>query len=236
MDLVMPSSGIKPSAAVLVTTLQSLRHQGQGVLRNGFVNLQKHIRNLKEFGLPAVVAINRFPTDTNEELSLLQAYCHEQGAASALSEAFTKGGEGAAALAREVVSTIESYPDPVLHSAYSADDTPQEKISKVAQKVYGAADVEYSELATKKLAEFSRWGFGQLPICIAKTQYSFSDDPKLSGAPTGWTLHISDLKLSAGAGFLVVISGSMLLMPGLPKQSRASDVDVDPQGDIIGVS
>jgi formate--tetrahydrofolate ligase len=236
MDLVRLSSGIQPSAAVLVTTLQSLRNQGQGVLQDGFVNLQKHIRNLKEFGVPTVVAINRFPTDTDEELNLLQAYCHEQGAASALSEAFTKGGDGATALAREVVSTIESHPNPALHSAYSAGDTVQEKILKVAQKVYGAANVEYSDQATKKLAEFSKWGFGQLPICIAKTQYSFSDDPKLSGAPTGWTLHISDLKLSAGAGFLVVISGSMMLMPGLPKKSRAGDIDVDTQGEIIGVS
>jgi formate--tetrahydrofolate ligase len=119
---------------------------------------------------------------------------------------------------------------------YSADDTAEEKILKVAQKVYGASSVDYSEGASKKLAEFTKWGFGHLPICIAKTQYSFSDNPKLSGAPTGWTLHITDLKLSAGAGFLVVISGSMMLMPGLPKESRAIEIDVDEQGDIVGVS
>jgi formate--tetrahydrofolate ligase len=236
MDLVMPTTGLKPSAAVLVTTLQSLRNQGGGTLQTGFVNLQKHIINLRGFGLPTVVAINRFPKDTDEELSLLQAYCTEQGAASALSEAFTKGGAGAVALAQEVVGAIDAHADPVLNATYSTGDTAEEKILKVAQKIYGAAAVEYSEQAAAKLAKFSKWGFGHLPICIAKTQYSFSDDPKLSGAPTGWTLHISDLKLSAGAGFLVVISGSMMLMPGLPKESRAAAIDVDGQGEIVGVS
>jgi formate--tetrahydrofolate ligase len=236
LDLVMPLSGLKPSAAVLVTTVQSLRNQGEGELQRGFINLQKHLSNLRNFGVPAVVAINRFPKDTDEELRSLQAYCQEQGATSALSEAFAKGGEGAAALATEVVRTIDSHPTPSLHTTYSADDTAEQKISKVAQNVYGAANVEYSERATQKLAQFSEWGFDRLPICIAKTQYSFSDDPKLSGAPTGWTLHISDLKLSAGAGFLVVISGSIMLMPGLPKESRALEIDVDAQGEIVGVS
>jgi formate--tetrahydrofolate ligase len=236
MDLVMPSAGIKPSAAVLVTTVQSMRNQGEGVLERGFVNLRKHIENLRTFGVPTVVAINRFPKDTDEELGLLQAYCSEQGVASALSEAFTKGSAGSAELAQEVVRTVEAQPNPTLHRIYSADDTVEEKILKVAQKVYGASTVEYSEGASKKLAEFAKWGFGQLPICIAKTQYSFSDNPKLSGAPTGWTLHISDLKLSAGAGFLVVISGSMMLMPGLPKESRAIEIDVDEHGEIVGVS
>jgi formate--tetrahydrofolate ligase len=236
LDLVMPASGLKPSAAVLVTTLQSLRNQGEGELRRGFANLQKHIGNLRQFGVPTVVAINRFPKDTDEELSLLQEYCQEQGAASALSEAFTKGGEGAAALAHEVVRTIDSHPNPALRTIYSPDDTADEKILKVAQEVYGAGDVEYTERATRKLAEFSKWGFSRFPICIAKTQYSFSDDPKRPGAPTGWTLHVSDVKLSAGAGFLVVISGSMMLMPGLPKESRAIEIDVDAEGEIVGVS
>ena len=236
IDLVMPSSGIKPSAAVLVTTVQSLRNQGEGDLSRGFVNLAKHLSNLHNFGVPAVVAINRFPKDTDEDLRLLQNYCQEHGAASALSEAFAKGGEGAAALAAEVVRAIDSHPTLSLQTTYSADDTAEEKILKVARKVYGAANVEYTERATHKLAQFSEWGFGRLPICIAKTQYSFSDDPKLSGAPTGWTLHITDVKLSAGAGFLVVISGSIMLMPGLPKESRALDIDVDAQGEVTGVS
>jgi formate--tetrahydrofolate ligase len=236
LDLVMPSAGLQPSAAVLVTTLQSLRNQGDGELQRGFVNLQKHIANLRQFGVPTVVAINRFPSDTDEELRLLQTYCQDQGAASALSEAFTKGGEGAAALAQEVVRTIDAHPNPALQTAYSPGDSTEEKILQVAQKVYGAATVEYSERASKKLAQFSAWGFSRMPICIAKTQYSFSDDPKLLGAPTGWTLHVSDLKLSAGAGFLVVISGSMMLMPGLPKESRALEIDLDAQGEITGVS
>jgi formate--tetrahydrofolate ligase len=139
-------------------------------------------------------------------------------------------------LAHEVVRTIDSNPNPALRTIYSPEDTADEKILKVAQKVYGAADVEYTERATRKLAEFSEWGFSRFPICIAKTQYSFSDDPKRSGAPSGWTLHVSDVKLSAGAGFLVVISGSMMLMPGLPRESRAIEIDVDSQGEIVGVS
>ena len=236
MDLVMPSSGLKPSAAVLVTTVQSLRNQGEGELARGFVNLQKHLANLRDFGVPSVVAINRFPKDTDGELELLQTFCRQQGATSALSEAFAKGGDGAAALAAEVVRTIDSNPNPSLHTAYSANDTAEEKILKVAQKVYGAANVEYSEQAAGKLAQFSKWGFGRLPICIAKTQYSFSDDPKIAGAPTGWTLHITDVKLSAGAGFLVAISGRIMLMPGLPKESRAIGIDVDTQGEIVGLS
>jgi formate--tetrahydrofolate ligase len=236
MDLVMPVAGLKPSAAVLVTTVQSMRNQGGGDLSAGFVNLRKHIDNLRQFGLPTVVAINRFPNDTDEELSLLQAYCAEQGVGSSLSEAFSKGGDGATALAREVVRAIEADPEPALQTTYAAEDTAEEKILKVAQKVYGAADVEYSERAARKLAKFEAWGFGRLPICIAKTQYSLSDNPKLSGSPTGWTLHITDVKLSAGAGFLVVISGSMMLMPGLPKESRANAVDLNAEGEIVGVS
>jgi len=236
MDLVMPACGIKPSATVLVTTVQSLKNQGQGDLRSGFENLQKHLANLRQFGVPTVVAINRFPKDTVEELGALQAFCQEQGAASALSEAFTKGGEGAAALAEEVVRTIASNPEPKLGTVYTAEDSAEEKILKVAQKVYGAAAVEYSDLAKRKLAQFTEWGFGKLPICVAKTQYSFSDDPKLAGAPSGWTLHISDMNLSAGAGFMVVIAGSMMLMPGLPKESRALEIDVNKDGEIVGVS
>lgn len=236
MDLVSPSSGLQPSAAVLVTTVQSLKNQGEGQLERGLENLQKHITNLRDFGVPAIVAINRFPKDTTEELQSLQAYCTLQGATSALSEAFNLGGEGAVALATEVVQAIDSHPKCSLQTAYSVDDTAEEKILKVTQKVYGGQDVEYSELAAQKLAQFSRWGFGRFPVCIAKTQYSFSDNPKIPGAPTGWTLHISDVKLSAGAGFLVAIAGNIVLMPGLPKESRALKIDLDALGEIIGIS
>ncbi len=236
MDLVMPSSGIKPAAAVLVTTVQSVRSQGEGDLERGFANLEKHIGIVRGFHLPVVVAINRFPKDTDEELETLKEFCEARGAAFALSEAFAKGGEGAAALARKVVEVIEANPDVELVTTYEAADSAVEKIAKVARGIYGADGIEMSERAKEKLARFERWGFGGLPVCIAKTQYSLSDDPKLMGAPKGWTLHVNDVALSAGAGFLVVISGAMMLMPGLPKASRALDIDVDENGEIIGMS
>jgi formate--tetrahydrofolate ligase len=236
MDIVMPSSGIKSSAAVLVTTVQSVRNQGAGDLEVGFANLKKHIAIVCGFNLPAIVAINRFPNDTDEELQFLEKYCEAQGAAFALSEAFSKGGAGATALAEKVVSVIAANPNVSPTSTYTMQGSPLEKITAVAQKVYGAASVELTLQAEEKLARFTKWGYGELPVCIAKTQYSLTDDPKQMGAPTGWTLHISDVVLSAGAGFLVVISGSMMLMPGLPKASRAMGIDVDAEGEITGMS
>ena len=235
MDLVSPLSGIKPSVAVVVTTVQSVKEQGEGDLQRGFANLEKHMAIVRGFGLPAVVAINRFPNDTEAELETLRIFCEARGTAFALSEAYAKGGAGAEALARKVVEVIEANPEAMPTAAYEFRNTAIDKITKVAQKVYGADAIELSELAEKNLARFTRWGFGELPICIAKTQYSLSDDPKVVGAPTGWTLHVTDIALSAGAGFLVVISGSMMLMPGLPKVSRALGIDVDDQGEIIGM-
>jgi len=197
--------------------------------------LEKHLGNLRAFGVPAVVAINRFPKDTGEELSLLQAFCQQQGVASAISDAFSKGGEGAATLAAEVVRTIETNQSPSVRSAYSASDSVERKISKIAQVVYGAADVEYSQRAKDQLAQFCAWGYRDLPVCIAKTQYSLSDNPKLLEAPVDWTLHISDVKLSAGAGFLIPVAGSAMLMPGLPKEPRAFEITVDEGGEIVGL-
>jgi formate--tetrahydrofolate ligase len=236
MDLVSPLSCIKPSAAVLVTTVQSVKQQGEGDLQRGFANLEKHIAIVRSFGLPLVVAINQFPNDTPEELDTLRTFCLAHGAEFALSEAYAKGAEGAVELAQKVVEVIEANPHPKLTTTYDPTDPVLGKITKVAQKIYGADTVELSDRAQENLARFTRWGFGQLPICIAKTQYSLSDDPKLLGAPTGWTLHIIDIALSAGAGFLVVISGAMMLMPGLPKLSRALAIDVDEHGEIIGMS
>jgi formate--tetrahydrofolate ligase len=235
MDLVMPSSGIKPAVAVLVTTVQSVRSQGEGDLQAGFANLEKHIGIVRGLHLPVVVAINRFPKDTDAELATLQQFCEARGASFALSEAYAKGGEGAAALARKVVEAIAANPDPQPVPLYSAGSTALEKIETVARKVYGADGVEMSERAQQNLKRFERWGFGQLPVCIAKTQYSLSDDPKRMGAPTGWKLRLTDVGLSAGAGFLVVTSGAMMLMPGLPKSSRAMSIDVDADGEIIGM-
>jgi formate--tetrahydrofolate ligase len=236
MDLVSPLSGTKPSAAVLVTTVQSVKQQGEGDLERGFANLEKHIAIVRGFGLPLVVAINQFPNDTPEELDTLRTFCLAHGAEFALSQAYAKGAEGAVELAQKVVEVIEANPHPKLTTTYDPTDPVLEKITKVAQKIYGADAVELSDRAKENLARFTRWGFGQLPICIAKTQYSLTDDPKRLGAPTGWTLHITDIALSAGAGFLVVISGAMMLMPGLPKLSRALAIDVDEHGEIIGMS
>lgn len=236
MDLVMPSSGIRPAAAVLVTTVQSMRNQGQGDLERGLPNLEKHIEIVRGFGLPVVVAINRFPGDSDDDLKRLEEFCEARGASFAPSEAFTKGGEGAAALARKVVDVIATNPLPQLSTTYSTADDIRQKITKVAQRIYGAAAVEFSPAAEENLARFERWGFGALPVCIAKTQYSLSDDPKKPGAPGGWTLRVSNVFLSAGAGFLVVTAGTIMLMPGLPKAPRAMQIDVNDEGEITGVS
>lgn len=235
MDLVSPLSGIKPAATVLVTTVQSMKQQGEGDLERGFQNLEKHISIAQGYGMPVVVAINRFPHDTEADLESLHAFCEAHGAAFALSEAFAKGGEGAVDLARKVVEVIDAHPKINLTTTYEANDPAVEKITKVAQKIYGANGIVLSDRAKENLARFTRWGFGELPICIAKTQYSLSDDPKRPGAPRGWELHVTDIALSAGAGFLVVISGAMVLMPGLPKTSRALDIDVDENGEITGM-
>ncbi|MGA7156122.1 MAG: formate--tetrahydrofolate ligase [Acidobacteriaceae bacterium] len=236
MDLVMPTSGIQPAVVVLVTTVQSLRNQGEGDLERGSAHLEKHIQIVRGFQLPVVVAINRFPKDTESELDTLRQFCENHGAAFALSEAFAKGGEGAVELAKTVVEVIEAHPNVAPVSTYTTQDSVVEKITKVARSVYGAEGVELSARAQEKLARFERWGFGNLPVCIAKTQYSLSDDPKRLGVPTGWTLHVTDIALSAGAGFLVAIAGAMMLMPGLPKASRALEIDVDDDGEIIGMS
>ena len=236
MDLVMPSSGIRPSCAVLVTTVQSVRMQGEDEFERGLGNLQKHIGIVRGFGLPVVVAINRFPRDTDADLQRLEDFCKANGAEFALSEAYAKGGDGAAALARKVVEVIDANPQVRLETTYSAGDSALEKMTKVATKIYGAEGLEVSDKAQESLERIERWGFGGLPVCIAKTQYSLSDDPKKMGAPTGWRLRVTDVALSAGAGFLVVTSGAMMLMPGLPKVSKAMGIDVDSQGEIIGMA
>ena len=236
MNLVMPSSGITPSTVVLVTTVQSMQQQGKGVLLTGLANLRKHISILEGFGVPLVVAINRFPNDTDGDLSLLQLFCEERGIPHAMSAAFTEGGQGTAALARKVVEVIETNPHPEAINTYKREMPLFEKVSRVARYVYGAETVSLGEEASQRLEQINRWGYGHLPICIAKTQYSISDDPTRMGAPTGWTLHITDVSLSAGAGFVVVTSGNITLMPGLPKSSRALQIDVTSTGEITGMS
>jgi formate--tetrahydrofolate ligase len=242
IDIVAQVSGLTPAAAVLVTTAQSLKNQGQAMLEGegdelekGFVNLAKHVSILRNFGLPVVVAINHFPKDTEEELGRLKGWCDAEGLPSAFVEAFTRGSEGAADLARAVVKLVEENPTPAIRPTYSLSDALEDKIEKVATGVYGADGVTYTEQAREQLARFTKWGFGGVPVCIAKTQYSLSDNAKLAGAPTGWQLHVTNASLSAGAGFVVVTAGNMMLMPGLPKVSRASEIDVDVDGEIVGL-
>jgi formate--tetrahydrofolate ligase len=235
LDIVMQVSGTNPSVAVLVTTVQSLRNQAEGDLNKGFPNLARHARNLQRFGLPTLVAINRFPNDTAEELDQLRAFCEQLGVSAALTEPFTKGGEGSEELARAVIDLIDRNPNATAHPIYELSDSYDEKLEKVATQIYGATGVTLSDTARNKLRQFADWGYDNLPICVAKTQYSFSDDPKKLGAPTNWTLTINDVSLSAGAGFIVPIAGNMMLMPGLPKVSRAEEIDVDVEGEIIGV-
>jgi formate--tetrahydrofolate ligase len=244
MDIVTRVSGIQPAAAVLVTTAQSLKNQGQAMqlaeggsgdpLELGFDNLAKHIAILQGFGLPIVIAINHFPKDTEQELTRLKGWCDAQGLPSAFTEAFTRGGEGAADLARAVL-TLTDGAAPELKTTYALDSSLEDKIEAVAKKVYGADGVEFSDTAREQLRRFTSWGFGDVPVCIAKTQYSLSDDPKLAGAPKGWRLRVASAALSAGAGFVVVLAGNMMLMPGLPKSSRAAGIDVDADGEILGL-
>jgi len=234
-DIVMRQSGITPSVAVLVSTVQSMRNQGEGDFERGLPNLGRHIEILQGFGVPVVAAINQFPADTDADLKRLAAYCAERGVTSALSQGFAKGGVGAKELAQAVVKAIDGNPSPARRPVYSLDEPFVEKVEKVARKVYGADGASFSDQAKAKLDQFTAWGYGKLPICIAKTQYSLTDDAKRLGAPTGWILNVTNAALSAGAGFVVVISGNMMLMPGLPKVSRAVSIDVDDSGQIIGV-
>jgi formate--tetrahydrofolate ligase len=234
-DIVMRSSGIHPAAAVLVTTVQSLRAQGVGVLKLGFPNLAHHVHSLRNFGVPVVVAINRFPSDESSELEAIAHECSRLGVHCSVVEAFAKGGQGAVDLAEKVAAAIAADPAPTVRSIYPLQASLEEKITQVALRVYGAASVAFSDQARERLARYSEWGHADLPVCIAKTQYSLTDDPKITGAPTGWTLNVNDALLSAGAGFVVAVAGNMMLMPGLPSAPRALHIDVDDQGQITGV-
>ena len=234
-DIVMGQSGIAPAAAVLVATAQSLKAQGEGSLEAGFANLAHHIRTLQGYGVPLVVAINRFPADTSAELDAIAAECTRHCVGCSIVEAFAKGGEGAADLAQKVVDLIEAHPAAAVKAVYALEDPLAEKIKKVATKVYGAEGAELSDVARTKLERYAEWGFGNLPVCVAKTQYSLTDDPKRMGAPKGWKLRVNDVSLSAGAGFVVAVCGNMMLMPGLPSHPRALEIDVDDDGNIVGV-
>ena len=244
LDIKCRLSGIEPSAVVVVATVRALKSHG-GVakpdlgkpnaeaVRAGSVNLTRHIENLQGFGLPVCVAINAFPTDTAEEMDVIYDVCNKAGVPCALSEVFAKGGEGGKALAETVLSILDDSAE--VQYTYELDAPLTDKIEAVATKIYRAGRVSYTAAAKKTLDELTALGYGKLPVCIAKTQYSFSDNAKLTGAPEGHTLNVREVRLSAGAGFVVVVCGSIMTMPGLPKHPAAMDIDVDVHGKITGL-
>ena len=245
VDIKCRMAGLKPSAAVIVATVRALKYHG-GVpkdqlneenleaLEAGLPNLLQHVSNVKNvYGLPCVVAINAFPTDTKAELDLVEEKCKELGVNAVLSEVWAKGGAGGAALAEEVVKLCEQPAE--YSTAYALDISIEEKISEIAHKVYHAKHMMMLPVAKKKAAQLEELGFGNEPICMAKTQYSFSDDHKLLGAPQDFTLTVRDLKVSAGAGFIVAYTGDIMTMPGLPKSPAAERIDVDADGKISGL-
>ena len=245
LDIKCRMAGLKPSAVVVVATVRALKHHG-GVakadlgtenleaLERGLPNLLRHVENITTvFGLPCVVAINRFPLDTEAELALIEEKCKALGVNVALSEVWGKGGEGGKALAEEVVRLCEQPND--FHQAYELDTSIEDKLRAIVTKVYHGKDVVLTPNAKKQAKQLTEQGFGQYPICMAKTQYSFSDDPKLLGAPENFTVTVRNIKVSAGAGFLVALAGDILTMPGLPKVPAAEKIDVDEHGKISGL-
>ncbi len=246
LDIKCRAAGLAPSCVVLVATVRALKYNG-GVakadlkeenleaLTKGACNLEAHIDNLAKFGVPVVVAINRFETDTARELELLEQICRERGASFALSEVFAKGGDGGIALAHEVVKACEK-PSNFKH-LYPNEMTIKEKIETVAREIYGADGVKFDDKALKNIDNIMKVNpeFGKFPICVAKTQYSLSDNPKLLGRPSGFDLTVREVKVSAGAGFIVVLTGEIMTMPGLPKEPAALKIDVDENGNISGL-
>lgn len=245
-DIKCRKSGLQPKLTIIVATAQGLKMHG-GVsldqikepnvegLTKGLANLDKHIENLRSFGQTVVVAFNRYANDTEEEIDLVRQHCAAQGIGFAVNNAFVEGGNGAVELANLVVDTIENQPSESLRLAYNDDDTVEEKISKVACNLYGANMITYSAAAKKKLKRIQELGYGNFPICIAKTQYSFSTDPKLYGVVKDFEFHVRDIVLNAGAEMLVIIAGEIMRMPGLPKEPQALHIDIV-NGEIEGLS
>jgi formate--tetrahydrofolate ligase len=244
IDIKCRTAGIKPDAVVIVATVRALKmHGGRkktelGVedlkaLEAGMANLEKHIENMGQFGLPVVVAINKFPTDSEAELALVQKKCNEKGAAVSLSEIWAKGGEGGLDMAKKVIEACTKPSN--LNFMYDLDVSPKEKITAIATKIYGADGVVFADQAEKDLALIHELGKDNLFVCMAKTQYSFSDDMAKVGRPTGFKVTVREVRLSAGAGFLVAITGAIMTMPGLPKKPAALTIDVDENGKITGL-
>ena len=247
LDIKCRMAGIRPSAVVIVSTVRALKHHG-GVAKDmlaeeniealeaGIPNLMRHVENITNvYNLPVVVAINRFSQDTEAELQLIENKCREMGVHVRLSEVWAKGGEGGTALAEEVVRLCENNEKCEMTFAYELCETIEEKIRNIARRIYRAENVEFTPEAAEKMQKLQELGFGELPVCIAKTQYSFSDNEKLLGAPEGFTLTVRDMKVSAGAGFVVALTGKIMTMPGLPKVPAAEKIDVDENGRITGL-
>ncbi|WP_300137289.1 formate--tetrahydrofolate ligase [Dysosmobacter sp.] len=245
LDIKCRMAGLKPDAVVVVATVRALKHHGGAAkaelgredlaaLERGLPNLLQHVDNIKNvFGLPCVVAVNAFPTDTAAELKLVEEKCRELGVNAALSEVWAKGGAGGTALAEEVVRLCEQPSD--FRYSYALEGSIEEKLETICRRVYHADGVALTPAAQKQARRLTELGFGELPICMAKTQYSFSDDPSLLGAPRGFTVTVRNLKVSAGAGFLVALTGDIMTMPGLPKVPAAERIDVDENGRISGL-
>jgi formate--tetrahydrofolate ligase len=244
-DLKCRFGGLKPEAVVIVATVRALKMNGGlakdqlgtedlEALARGVVNLEKHIENMAKFGVPAVVAINRFPTDTEAELNLVRERCQELGAEVALSEVFTRGGEGGVELAETVLSVLERK-ESKFKVLYELDLSIEEKIEKIAKEIYGADGVNIDKAAQVSMKKYVEMGYGNLPICMAKTQYSLTDDATRLGRPTGFTITVREVRLSAGAGFLVAVTGAIMTMPGLPKRPAAMRMDIDADGTITGL-
>ena len=244
-DIKCRMSGLKPDVAVLVATVRALKYNG-GVpkddlaapdieaLKSGIVNLEKHIENIQQFGVPVVVTLNKFASDSEEELAYVKDFCIGHNCEFALSEVWEKGGEGGIELANKVIETVENKKSD-FHTIYNNEASLTEKIETIAEKIYGADGVEYDTQAVKQLKRLTELGFGSFPVCMAKTQFSFSDDPKLLGRPENFKIHVREVYVSAGAGFVVVLTGSVMTLPGLPKKPAAYGIDVDDNGVITGL-
>lgn len=245
LDIKCRCAGLKPSCVVIVATIRALKYNG-GVpktelskentvaLKNGIVNLETHIENMRKYGLPVVVAINRFATDTEAEIETIEAFCKEKDVPVSLTEVFARGGEGGKELAEKVVKTIETK-EAHFKPIYDEKLSIKEKLNVLAKEIYRAGDVVFTSNAEKAISEIEKLGKDKLPICVAKTQYSLSDDPQKLGSPKGFTLTVRDVRLSAGAGFIVALTGDIMTMPGLPNQPAAYKIDVDDDGNVSGL-
>lgn len=245
LDIKCRCAGLKPSCVVIVATIRALKYNGgvpkaelskenTDALKKGIVNLETHIENMRKYGLPVVVAINRFATDTEAEIETIEAFCRKKDVPVSLTEVFAHGGEGGKELAEKVVKTIETK-EARFKPIYDEKLSIKEKLNVLAKEIYRAGDVVFTSNAEKAISEIEKLGKDKLPICVAKTQYSLSDDPQKLGSPKGFTLTVRDVRLSAGAGFIVALTGDIMTMPGLPKQPAAYKIDVDDDGNVSGL-